>query len=105
MRGITHAARGMGRALGLSPSRVDVWLLETSEPALRDAELLKAYRSMLSADESAQLERFALERSKQEYLLTRALSATLGSIARIQHEPHAAKRLRSVSFQRMKWNC
>ena len=45
--------------------------------AIEDAELLAAYRELLTADESARLERFVFERHRRQFLITRALQRSV----------------------------
>ena len=57
--------------LNLEPGEAHVWYCWTRDC---DSDTLRAsYRSLLSAEEAARLERFAFDYLKLEYLVTRAL--------------------------------
>ena len=54
----------------LDPDRIDIWC---ARPQAIDAALLAAYRSMLTEDETARMQRFYFERDRLRFLVTRAL--------------------------------
>jgi 4'-phosphopantetheinyl transferase len=56
-------------------SSVDVWTIDPA--AARDPDLRARYASMLSADETAQLGRYRVERARHQFLVARALVRTV----------------------------
>jgi 4'-phosphopantetheinyl transferase len=55
----------------LGPTEAHLWYVNQDDIA--DPDLILRYRALLSADETAQCERFATPRLRHEYLVTRAL--------------------------------
>jgi len=58
----------------LSPSAVHVWLTAVND--ITDTALLEAYAALMTDDERQRQQRFALEKGRRAYLLTRALART-----------------------------
>jgi len=59
----------------LADNDVHLWYVATDK--IGDARLLDRYREMLSAEETAQQQRFARQRDRHRYLVTRALVRTV----------------------------
>jgi 4'-phosphopantetheinyl transferase len=70
--------------LTLSPSRVDLWYVRSSEPdtlderaAPADPSLWQEYRDLLPPEERSREERFTHEPSRRQFLVARALARTV----------------------------
>ncbi len=59
---------------GLPPGGVDLWYTPVAKAC--DAQLLEAYRSLLTTAESQQAARFVFDKHRHQYLVTRALVRT-----------------------------
>lgn len=96
--------------LSLQPRQVDLWFVLLDKVA--SPSLLNAYRTLLSADELARVERYRADRARLEYLTGRALTRTvLSQYAAVapqdwafSYNPHGKPSVAASGGRRLEFN-